>query len=218
MQADADRERAGPRATRDRRTVLKLVGTGAVGLAALEGLPRRWTRPIVESVVIPAHAQGSFSPINFASATLGATGQTGGVVLADYQYLGVRFTLAAAGRTTAIGIHASGTGNIFGAVVKLTSLSDYPDSYDLSTPDVQGHVVMALSPTSSEIQAPLAINLLAGVYALIFGAGPFGTTGSGASPQNDTDILSPSYYFGSGGPPVNQWNSGGFSRVRMFLI
>jgi hypothetical protein len=40
----------------DRRPVLKAIGTGA----ALAGiLPKSWARPIVQSVVVPAHAAAS---------------------------------------------------------------------------------------------------------------------------------------------------------------
>ena len=48
-----------PKPIRSRRRALKsLAGTGAVASAGLM-LPERWTRPVVESAVLPAHAQGS---------------------------------------------------------------------------------------------------------------------------------------------------------------
>jgi len=41
-----------------RRTILKLgAGTGIVAAGA--ALPRRWTRPLIESAVLPAHAQAT---------------------------------------------------------------------------------------------------------------------------------------------------------------
>jgi hypothetical protein len=45
----------------DRRNVLKggVVVSGAAVAAALTLLPKKWTRPLVEAVVVPAHAQTS---------------------------------------------------------------------------------------------------------------------------------------------------------------
>ena len=41
----------------DRRRVLQAVlGAGAPGALAL---PERWTRPVVDTIVVPAHAQSS---------------------------------------------------------------------------------------------------------------------------------------------------------------
>jgi hypothetical protein len=70
--------------------------------------------------------------------------------------------------------------------------------------------------TSAQVQSPLALNLAAGTYALVFGGGLFGSTGSGGAPENDTDIGTPSYFFLSSGP--TQWLNNGFSDARMFLI
>jgi hypothetical protein len=201
-----------------RRDLLKLLGTGGVGIAALEALPARWTKPIVESVILPVHAQSSVGggPVNFQSATLGPTGQTGGYSLTD-QFLGVRFTLASPATTSAIGIHADGTGTIWGAIVRLTGPADFPDSANLSTPDVLGTAVLTVSASSSQVQAPLVLNLAAGNYALIFGdAGLFGSSGSGAAPSNNVDVGAPSYFFLQ--TPGNTWANGGFTSVRMFVI
>jgi len=42
-----------------RRDLIRLAAAGGIGLAAATVLPRRWTTPVVESVVLPLHAQGS---------------------------------------------------------------------------------------------------------------------------------------------------------------
>jgi hypothetical protein len=39
--------------------MVKLIATGGVGLASLEALPRRWTKPVVDAVILPVHAQAS---------------------------------------------------------------------------------------------------------------------------------------------------------------
>ena len=41
-----------------RRRALKVLGLGGV-VAATIALPGKWTRPIVESIVVPAHAAAS---------------------------------------------------------------------------------------------------------------------------------------------------------------
>ncbi len=53
-----------------RRRVLLILGVGGAGIAI--GLPARWTRPIVESIVVPAHAAAS-APRPSTSTTPRAT-------------------------------------------------------------------------------------------------------------------------------------------------
>ena len=51
----------------DRRRILQ-IALGGGALAAL-GLPERWVRPIVKSVIVPAHAQASPGPTTTAAPT-----------------------------------------------------------------------------------------------------------------------------------------------------
>ena len=44
-----------------RRRALKVLGLGGVVVATL-ALPTKWTRPVVESIVVPAHAAASNKP------------------------------------------------------------------------------------------------------------------------------------------------------------
>ena len=44
----------------DRRRLLKVVTLG--GIATTLALPSKWTKPIVKSVIVPAHAAASPSP------------------------------------------------------------------------------------------------------------------------------------------------------------
>lgn len=64
------------RDTRDasRRKLIKSLGisSGVVATSAL--IPKTWTKPIVESVVLPAHAQTSQAPTIFASTSIPANG------------------------------------------------------------------------------------------------------------------------------------------------
>jgi hypothetical protein len=59
-----------------RRELLRLVGAGGLGLVAAKSLPDRWVTPIVQSIVMPAHAQAS-APL----AGLYGCGRGGGNVL-----------------------------------------------------------------------------------------------------------------------------------------
>ncbi|WP_457937714.1 hypothetical protein [Mesorhizobium sp. 10J20-29] len=50
-----------------RRRALKIVASGAV--VATIALPSKWTRPVVESIVVPAHAQASPTPTTGTGTT-----------------------------------------------------------------------------------------------------------------------------------------------------
>lgn len=56
---------------RRRRTLLAAIATG--GMAASNDFPGRWSRPIIDSVVLPAHAQ--MSPAGEPSNTCTVTGE-----------------------------------------------------------------------------------------------------------------------------------------------
>jgi hypothetical protein len=57
----------------DRRPLLKAIGTGIGGGVALTLLPKSWTRPVLHSVIVPAHAAASPA----ATTTPGTTGNSG---------------------------------------------------------------------------------------------------------------------------------------------
>jgi hypothetical protein len=44
-----------------RRRAMKVLGAGGVVAATLM-LPSKWTKPVVESIIVPAHAQASAPP------------------------------------------------------------------------------------------------------------------------------------------------------------
>jgi hypothetical protein len=201
-----------------RRQAVGIVGAGGVGLVAT--LPKKWSKPVIDAVVVPLHAQASGTAITpFASATLGATGSpVGAFPMSSIQFLAVRFVLAAPGVTSNIGIHTVGSGTFFGAVVQLSTLADFPDSLDLSTPDVLGSVVMTFPALSAEVQAPLVLNLSAGTYALIFGSSILGASGTGAAAGFDPNIGTPSYFIENrAGVPPFFYSNGGLNTVRMFI-
>lgn len=137
----------------------------------------------------------------FESGTLGPTGLARGDVpaanVSGVVFNGVRFHLTSRVVTTQVGGHFVGspgaTGMFFGAMVKLADENDFPNSGDLSTPDVLGSTVISFPAPSAEVLGNLAVSLDPGWYALVFGSGRFGAVGDGAMPLNNPDIGSPTY-------------------------
>jgi hypothetical protein len=151
------------------------------------------------SLLTPARAD-----VIFESGTLGPTGITWQQVLDDEVvgsnvasdvFSGVRFKLVSPVMTTRIGGHfvSAAGGEFFGAIVKLTDQNDFPDSGDLSTPDVLGSAIVVFPAPSAEVFGNLSLSLQPGWHALVFGSGLFTTTGAGAMPLNNPDIGNPSY-------------------------
>jgi len=144
----------------------------------------------------------------YQSGTLGPTGITKNEVLSQavlaanvssFNFVGARFFIEEEMLTTSLGGHFIGGFNdtsFFGAIVRLTDSLDFPDSVDLSTPDVIGVTTLTFPDTSDEVFGDLTVHLQPGWYALVFGSGLFGTTGRGSAPTNNTDIESPQYIIG----------------------
>lgn len=146
----------------------------------------------------------SSAAILYESGTLGPTGMTIEEIIANNVpgtnvnpavFVGVRFELTQSVVTSQIGGHfVSGTNSsFFGAIVALADKDDFPNSGDLSSPDVLGTAVLTFPTVSAETLGDLALPLDPGWYALVFGSGHFGATGSGAAVRNGTDISKPSY-------------------------
>ena len=143
----------------------------------------------------------------FESGTLGPTGifaddigggtSPGGAIISDFAFNGVRFEITQAVVTTRIGGHfvldSSTSDSFFGAIVRLDDAADFPDSGDLSTPDILGSAILTFPNPSAEVFADLNLQLDAGWYALVFGSGLFGVTGEGGALLNNPDIDAPSY-------------------------
>ena len=180
-----------------------------------KALLRQWIAIAV--VFVTGSVPFANGDIIYKSATIGTTPTTGTPgLLVDYQFIGVKFQVLSNVVTNAIGGNfqaVPGVGNetIFGAIVALSGPTGFPDSIDLSTPDVLGETL--LSPptqTSGEVTAPLSLALPPGWYAVIFGSNLFGATGDGRAPgeyTGDTNIGSPLYFHGNGHIYVDDGNS-----------
>jgi hypothetical protein len=171
---------------------------------------RRVRQPMYQRVYYPWLAilsvvgpLAGFAPaeIIYESGHLGPTGIPQGAVDAAnvnaFVFNGVRFNLTSTVVTTQVGGHFVGpvgtTGTLFGAVIKLVDENDFPDSRDLSTPDVLGSTTLAFPEPSAEVFGNLSLALDPGWYTLVFGSGLFGATGNGAMPLNNPDIGNPTY-------------------------
>ena len=127
--------------------------------------------------------------------------------------VGVRFEVTQSDVTDAIG-GVFGFGDLFGAVVQLSGPSDFPDSTNLSTPDVLGTAVIhPAGPADSS--SPLSLALSPGWYALVYGSGQFGASGIGFVPNTATDVGSPSYLFYTNGNAG--FSNDSISHVRLFV-
>jgi hypothetical protein len=163
---------------------------------------------ILVSALCTWDASAKAANVIFESGTLGPTGLTfddfdggmpepSGAFVSDFAFTGVRFELTQPVATTRVGAHVvidpGHDDSFFGAIVRLNSATDFPNSGDLSTPDVLGERLLAFPDTSTEVFGDLALSLEPGWYALVFGSGLFGATGRGAAVANNPDIGSPSY-------------------------
>ncbi|MEX2317799.1 MAG: hypothetical protein WD669_11645 [Pirellulales bacterium] len=164
-------------------------------------IPRFFTM----SCISLALARSSFAAIVFQSGTLGPTDVTKAELLNQTVlgtnvnpdvFVGVRFELTHAAMTSRIGGHfAGGFGSdvFFGAITKLSDISDFPDSDDLSSSDVIGQALLSFPHPSQEVLTDFSVMLEPGWYALVFGSGLFGASGTGGAVRNGLDIGTPSY-------------------------
>jgi hypothetical protein len=172
------------------------------------GLRRRLCVLIVVTTLAPVVATTKVTgEILYESGALGPTGLTfgdfnstsdpSGSYVSDFAFTGVRFELTRPAVTTRVGGHfvidPGHDDSFFGAIVRLDSGDDIPDSGDLSTPDVLGQTLLNFPTTSAEVFGDLVLSLTPGWHVLVFGSGLFATTGQGGAPANNPDIGAPSY-------------------------
>jgi hypothetical protein len=151
-------------------------------------------------VIVLLIVLNSFGPANadtiYESATMGPTGINYGYLIDNTSFMGSRFYTSQNIQVTAIGGHLASFagGSIFGAIVKLDSFTDFPNGRPLYNYEVAAYKVFTLDYASSDYRTPLSANLPPGYYALVFGSGLYGATGSAILPWTDqTDLGTPSY-------------------------
>jgi hypothetical protein len=140
---------------------------------------------------------GTLGPTGLTFADFGGTPEPSGSFVSDFAYTGVRFELSQRAIATRVGGHfvidPGHDDSFFGAIVRLDNVFDFPNSGDLSTPDVLQETLLTFPDTSTEVFGELALPLDPGWYALVFGSGLFGATGQGGAIANNPDIGSPTY-------------------------
>ncbi len=153
----------------------------------------------------------------FETATLGATGQGSGSgsTVSSTVFIGAKFTLAGMSDITSLGGHFVGVGTIFVAIMPLDGGTDFPNT-PFNPADALFSTTFNAPATSGEVFIATSFQLAAGRYAIVFGSGFFGATGTAVAPGNDTDIGSPEYFFSpaTGG---GSYTDGGFNNTRMFV-
>jgi hypothetical protein len=163
----------------------------------------------------------------FESSTLGPTGIPrneidGGSNVSPTVFVGVRFRIDQPVVTNQIGGHfvkTVGTNEtFFGAIVSLLDENDFPDSANLSTPDVVGGTLLSFPEISNEVFGTMSMQLLPGWYALVFGSGQLGATGSGVALVNGLDIHDPEYIAFQPGPGFGWSNLEGFLSNFRFVV
>ena len=141
---------------------------------------------VVMSLLISGGARAQTGTLLFESASYVPT-TGGGVDVFASQFLGERFQPPPGSTIRAVGGHlrrdpTKGDGRLFAALVKLTSITDFPDSSDLSTPDVLAHTTFQAPSFYSDVVVPIDPVSAGGggtYYGLVFGTGLFGTSGEG---------------------------------------
>jgi hypothetical protein len=149
------------------------------------------------SVVQHAHAAITI----YESATLGQTGQyaNSGFDIDAAQTLGWRFHLNAPFEVQTIGGNISGSGTFFGAIVPLSNPSAFPSGSPLDDTTI-AFATFGGPGNATDISIPLSTLLVPGDYALLFGSGQFGTSGSGTMSFFNPDL--------PGSEPYMAWRAG----------
>jgi len=175
----------------------------------------------------PLAAAGFSVYESVALGPLAPSGDPPPVVVAD-QFLGVKFHVSKTVTTGSIGGHFAPyspgvEADIIGAIVRLDGPHDFPDSFDLSTSDVQGKTLIHVTEPAGDVAGDLTLTLTEGWYALIFVATGIQDRHNAIMPRMDTAIEYPLYFFGRVlDPSAPEWfawfDGGGLEGARMFVV
>jgi hypothetical protein len=142
-----------------------------------------------------------------------------GIPVDSSYYSGVNFEISETTRIKRVGGNfiTSSSGQVFAAIVKLSSINGAPSPPNLSGTDVIGHTLISLPSggfSIADASAPLDMTLEPGFYGLWFGSGRFGATGTGTLYSQNPDVGS--WYSWTQPQPSG---SRGYSdaRTRMFI-
>jgi hypothetical protein len=103
-----------------------------------------------------------------------------GVTVGDFNWPFHRFQITSPTKLETVGgFFRNFTGvtqHVFGAVIRLSGPADFPDSSDLTTPDVLGTTLISVGTALSAYDGALSLTLSPGWYALELGTGRFGAS------------------------------------------
>jgi hypothetical protein len=173
-----------------------------LSVAALAG--RASPRTLLVALVCGAVVPQAAAAILYESGTLGPTGvpmsefsngNVPGSNINSSVFLGVRLHVSQQAELSSLGGHFVGASpsTFFGAIVRLSDETDFPDSANITTPDVLAATLLNFPSPSAEVTSTLTGSLAPGWYAIVFGSGLFGATGVGGAARNNTDVNGPSY-------------------------
>lgn len=138
---------------------------------------------------------GESGPTGVSSQQL-ANEEIAGVNINKFVFAGGRFRVEEATSVERVGGHFLGRAvgfPFFGSIVRLTGNDDFPDSVDLTTPDVVGVTTLNFPNPSANVYGTLTATLSPGWYALVFGSGLYGHSGIGAAVSTGSDYEATTY-------------------------
>ncbi len=154
-----------------------------------------------------AHAE-----IIYKSADLGPVDQSGGHEVNSSVFFASRFKITTDTEVTRIGGHmrcntgCGEQGAIFGAIVKVSPQTGSPvfKPSEISAPgNVIAYTKLTPPPLSKDVRAILEVTLPPGEYALVFGSGAFGTSGTASLPDNNPVVTGTLFF--QGNVEANTW-------------
>jgi hypothetical protein len=167
-------------------------------------------------IVLGSIGTAKASTLVLESATYSSADLSLGYSVTSFNSLGWRFQIDETLQVTEIGGNFGNfyrSGNIFGAIVSLDSPNALPSENPNSLQNVLGQTTFTPTSLGDDTLTPLSVLLNPGNYALIFGSGQFGATGSSAMPfTGQVNFPGSSYFFSN-----NIWIDGGFSNTRFIV-
>jgi len=159
---------------------------------------------------------GRADDVLLESATLGETGLMGGWAIVSFQFLGGRFFVEEPTAVTAIGGHMDGGGLLFGVIVRLEG----PEALPVGSPFIDEEVVLVKTfapprPSADFLVETDEVTLEPGHYAIVYGAGLYGTDGSGsATHRGQRDLVGASYI----SRVDNRWRDAATLSIRFVVL
>jgi len=114
--------------------------------------------------------------VDFTSPAQDGSNEPGGYFLDDSRFIGASFQIASAQDVQSIGGYFTefSSGSIFGAIIALPS----PNALPTASIDSLALAHVVFTPNGTDQLVNLAVHLNPGSYALVFGSGLFGATGT----------------------------------------